>query len=49
MEEEKKEECKTCNKGLNISQKYMVGISIYILLSGIYGTYKMIESIINLF
>jgi hypothetical protein len=49
MEEEKKEECKTCNKGLNVSQKSMVVLSVYILISGIYGTYKFIENIINLF
>jgi hypothetical protein len=49
MEEEKKEDCQSCKKGLSMSQKYMVGISIYIMISGIYGTYKLFELLISLF
>jgi len=49
MEEEKKEECETCKKGLNVSQTSMIVLSFYILISGIYGTYKIIQNIISLF
>lgn len=46
--EEKNEDCQSCRKLTN-SQKYMVGISVYIMFSGIYGTYKLIELLISMF
>ena len=49
MEEQKKEDCQSCKKGLSVSQKYMVGISIYIMITGIYGTYKLLELLFSLF
>jgi hypothetical protein len=39
--------CKTCKKGLSNTQKGLVVFSFYILISSIYGTYKLIESLIN--
>jgi len=47
--EEEKEECTSCRKGLNTAQKSMVVLSGYILISGVYGTYKLIELIVSLF
>jgi hypothetical protein len=44
-----KEDCQSCKKGLSVSQKYMIVISIYILISGMYGTYKLAELLISLF
>jgi len=43
MEKEKEKECKSCNKGFNKSQKFMIIVSIYILLSCIFGTYKIFQ------
>jgi len=41
----KDEKCKTCNKGLNVSQKFVVLISFYMLGTSIYGTIKLIQLI----
>ena len=48
MEEEKKEECKSCKRGLSVGQKSMVVLSFYMLLSSIYGTYIIINELIDL-
>lgn len=45
----KEKECKSCTKGLNVSQKFVVLISIYMFGTSIYGTVKLIELIVNLF
>lgn len=47
--ETKEEKCETCNKGLNISQKWLIAFSIYMLVSSIYGTIELIKSLISLF
>ena len=47
--EEKKEECKKCNKNLSKSQWWLIGISFYMLFTSIYGTVILIKSILNLF
>lgn len=44
-EEIKDKKCKTCNKGLNVSQKFVVLISFYMLGTSIYGTIKLIQLI----
>lgn len=49
MEEEKKEECESCSKGMNITQKGMFIFSFYILLSSIYGNYVIIKKLLSLF
>ena len=49
MEEEKKEDCKTCKKGLSLGQKSMIVLSFYMLLSSIYGTYIIINQLIESF
>jgi hypothetical protein len=49
MEQEKKEECKTCKKGLSMSQKSMIVLSFYMLLSAIYGTYIIINQLVESF
>ena len=46
METEKKQ-CKKCNKGLNMSQKTMVIMSVYILFAAIYGTIKLLKDILE--
>jgi hypothetical protein len=46
---DKEKECKSCAKGLNVSQKFVVLISIYMFGTSIYGTVKLIELIVNLF
>lgn len=45
----KDKKCKTCNKGLNISQKFIVLFSFYMLGTSIYGTIKLIQLIGTLF
>jgi hypothetical protein len=47
--EENKENCKTCKGVLNLTQKYLIGLSLYILGSSIYGTAILIQKIISLF
>ena len=49
MIEENKEECQSCSKGMNASQKGMVVLSFYILLSSIYGNYHLIQKLLDLF
>jgi hypothetical protein len=41
--------CKQCEKGLSKSQMGLVGLSIYILGSSIYGTIQLIKLIYGLF
>lgn len=43
------EGCKQCKKGLNTSQKWMLGLAFYIFGASIYGTVKIIQEIIKLF
>ena len=47
--EEKNEECETCKKGLNLGQKTMVGLYVYLLITSIYGSVKLFQYIIDLF
>jgi len=47
MEQEKK--CSKCGKGISKRQWYLVGLSLYILITTIYGTIKIVENIISLF
>jgi|TARA_B110000305_G_C19051745_1_gene452996 hypothetical protein len=44
-----KEECKTCARGLNVNQKFIVGFSIYMLGTSIYGTIELVKLLVNLF
>lgn len=48
MEEEKKE-CKSCKKGFEPSQTAAIGISIYILITSVYGNIKLFSYIMSLF
>lgn len=41
--------CKTCKEGLNKTQIGLIVFSMYIFASAIYGTYKIIENLINYF
>ena len=49
MEEEKKEECESCKRGFDPGQKTMIGLSVYILITAIYGNVKMFQYIVSLF
>lgn len=49
MEEQKKEDCQSCKKGLSKSQWSIIGLSIYMLLTSLYGTYILISKLIDLF
>ena len=42
-------ECKQCKKGLSTTQKSLVVLSFYILISSIYGTIKLIQLLSDLF
>jgi hypothetical protein len=42
-----KVECQTCKKGLSTTQKSLVVLSFYILISSIYGTIKLIQLLSN--
>jgi len=42
-------ECKSCARGLNVGQKFIVLFSMFILGTSIYGTVKLVDLIINLF
>ena len=48
-EVENKEECKTCARGLNVGQKFVVFFSFYMLATSIYGTVKLVQLLINSF
>jgi len=48
MEEEKKE-CKSCKKGFDPTQKTAVVISVYMLITSIYGNVKLFQYIASLF
>lgn len=41
--------CNTCKKGMSKSQIGLVFFSMYIFVSAIYGTYKIIENLVSLF
>lgn len=49
MEEEKKEECKSCKRGFDPGQKTMIVLSLYILATAIYGNVKLFQYLISLF
>jgi hypothetical protein len=40
--------CNTCKKGLSKTQKLLVGLSFYILISSIYGTIKILQFLSNI-
>lgn len=42
-------ECNQCKKGLSKAQIGMVIFSGYLLVSAIYGTYKIVENLLNIF
>jgi hypothetical protein len=46
---EKKEECKTCKKGLTTTHWTMVIASFYLLFAAVYGTIKIVQNIIDSF
>ena len=48
MEEEKKD-CKSCKKGFDSTQKTAVAISIYLLITSVYGNVKLFQYIASLF
>jgi hypothetical protein len=41
--------CKTCNKGLSTTQKWMMVFAFYMFGAAVYGTIKMIQEIVKLF
>jgi hypothetical protein len=41
--------CKSCKDPLSNTQKWLLVLSFYILFSSIYGTYKLIENLVNFF
>jgi hypothetical protein len=49
QQETKKEGCKTCKKGVSTSQKWMIVIAVYMLISSAYGTIELIRNIFSLF
>jgi hypothetical protein len=49
IELNEKEDCKTCARGLNVGQKFVVLFSFYMLATSIYGTVKLIQLLINSF
>jgi len=49
MVEENTEECQSCSKGMSTTQKGMVFLSFYILISSIYGNYRLIIELLELF
>jgi hypothetical protein len=46
---EKKKDCKTCKKGVSTSQKWMIVVAVYMLISSAYGTIELIRNIFSLF
>jgi hypothetical protein len=41
--------CKQCKKGLNLTQKSLIVVSIYMLFAAIYGTIEIIKDLTNFF
>lgn len=47
---EKEPGCKTCkNNKLSTSQLWMVGLSIFILITSVYGTIQLVKDIFSFF
>ena len=44
-----KQKCKTCKKGVSTSQKWMMVVAVYMLISSAYGTIELIRNIFSLF
>lgn len=49
MEHKQEQGCTQCKENLNGLQKGMVGLSIYILITAIYGNIKLFQLITTLF
>lgn len=49
MKQQKTTDCKKCKKGLSKTQIGLIILSFYILISSIYGSYKLIGLLINSF
>ena len=47
--ENKTEGCNTCKKGLNNNAKWTIILSIYMLITSIYGTIQLFKSLISFF
>lgn len=47
--EQKEAECTTCKNPFNGVQKGILVLSVYILISSIYGTIKIVEELSSLF
>jgi len=41
--------CKQCKRGLNTTQKFLIIVSAYILITSIYGTIKLISELYHYF
>lgn len=47
--ENKTEGCNTCKKGLNNNAIWTISLSIYMLITSIYGTIQLFKSLISFF
>lgn len=47
--ENKTEGCNTCKKGLNNNAIWTIALSIYMLITSIYGTIQLFKSLISFF
>lgn len=45
----KTKECKQCKRGLNLTQKSLIIVSVYMLFAAIYGTIQIIKDLNNFF
>ena len=41
--------CKQCKKGLNLTQKSLIALSIYVFFAAVYGTVQIIKDLYNFF
>jgi hypothetical protein len=49
MEQKQEKGCTQCKENLNGLQKGMVALSVYILITAIYGNVKLYQLIVSLF
>ena len=47
--ENKTEGCSTCKKGLNNTAKWAIALSVYMLITSVYGTVQLFKYLMSLF
>jgi hypothetical protein len=49
MDKKNVKNCKQCEKGMSSTQKWLIVVSIYVMISAIYGTIEIVKNLYSLF